>query len=41
MIFNSLFAPVVSNIRKEFAPSGGNSRGTYGLPPCLIIRYPF
>jgi hypothetical protein len=30
--------PIVSTISKEFAVSGGNSRGTYGLPPCF--NYP-
>jgi hypothetical protein len=33
--------PIVSTISKEFAVSGGNSRGTHGLPPCSTIRHPF
>jgi hypothetical protein len=33
--------PIASNIGNEFAPSGGKSRGTYGLPPCSTIRHPF
>jgi hypothetical protein len=32
---SSLFAPAVSN---KFTVSGGNNRGTYGLPPCF--NYP-
>ena len=38
MDFSSFFAPVVSTIGKEFAVSGGNSRGAYGPPPCF--NYP-
>ena len=30
--------PIVSTISKEFAVSGGNSRGAYGPPPCF--NYP-
>lgn len=30
--------PIASNICKEFASSGGNSRGAYGPPPCF--NYP-
>ena len=32
--------PMASNIGKEFAPSGGKSRGTYGTTLCSTIRQP-
>ena len=41
LVRGSVVGATDTPILPEFASSGGNSRGAYGLPPCSTIRHPF